>query len=70
MAHRSLDTGEFNEYGEWKSYKAAQVAKRGPSPFPLLAILMLIAALMLLRFEHEPQPRIFGAATVVETEAR
>ena len=55
MADRSLDTGEFNEYGKWKSFHDTNV-RSGPSPFPLLVLAVLIAMIMLLRPESEPRP--------------
>ena len=55
MADRSLDTGEFNEYGDWRSYHGTTV-QSGPSPFPLLVLAVLIAMIMLLRPEGESRP--------------
>ena len=55
MADRSLDTGEFNEHGDWRSYQGTYV-RSGPSPFPLLVLAVLIAMIMLLRPEGEPRP--------------
>jgi hypothetical protein len=55
MAGRSLDTGEFNEYGDWKSYHGNNV-RSGPSPIPLLVLAVLIAMIMLLRPEGERRP--------------
>jgi hypothetical protein len=62
MADRSLNTGEFNEHGEWNSYRGRTV-QSGPSPIPLLVLAVLIAMIMLLRPEGEPQPQVFGAAS-------
>ncbi len=61
MADRSLDTGEFNQYGEWQSFRGPQQVKSGPSPFPLLALTLLIALIMLLRPQSEAEPRPPGA---------
>lgn len=55
MADRSLDTGEFNEYGKWRSYQDNDV-RSGPSPFPLLVLAVLIAMIMLLKPGSEPRP--------------
>jgi hypothetical protein len=67
MADRSLNTGEFNQYGEWNSYRGKTV-QSGPSPIPLLILTLLIAAIMLLRPQSESEPRVFGAATLPVVE--
>jgi hypothetical protein len=62
MANRGLDTGEFNEYGEWRKFEAARGVESGPSPIPLLALAVLIALIMLLRSEGEPGPQRLGTS--------
>jgi hypothetical protein len=57
MADRSLDTGEFDEYGRWKKYSGAQSLRSGPSPWPLLVVALLIAVVMLLRGGSDSVPR-------------
>ena len=63
MANRGLDTGEFNEYGEWQSYRTNSKSWSGPSPFPLLALLMLIALALLLRGGPERESLSAQSAT-------
>ena len=63
MADRSLNTGEFNEYGEWNSYRGKTIHS-GPSPIPLLVLAVLIAVIMLLRPQSELQPPVLGTTSL------
>lgn len=49
MGNSGLDTGCFDEDGRWRKYKEAQNYRSGPSPWPLLILVLLIAMVMLLR---------------------
>lgn len=70
MGDRSLDTGEFNEYGEWESYRAKGKSWSGPSPFPLLVLAILIGLIVLLGRGPDSRPQGGGPMSLLADESR